>query len=79
MRFKKNIYLLRLFSNEKKYASEKKFGQLRKRSQQSKKKNLEKLRKDPKIWVPRSSSYSSFLARVHLASISNKITQKPVN
>ena len=43
------------------------------------KKDLEKLRKDPKIWVPRSSSYSSFLARVHLASISNKITQKPVN
>ena len=57
-----------------------KIGQLRKRSQQSnKKKDLEKLKKDPKIWVPRSSSYSSFLARVHLASISNKITQKPVN
>ena len=45
----------------------------------TKKKDLEKLKKDPKIWVPRSSSYSSFLARVHLASISNKITQKPVN
>ena len=57
-----------------------KIGQLRKRSQQSnKKKGLEKLKKDQKIWVPRSSSYSSFLARVHLASISNKITQKPVN
>ena len=58
-----------------------KIGQLRKRSQPSnkKKKDLEKLKKDQKIWVPRSSSYSSFLARVHLASISNKITQKPVN